>query len=107
LKLDELRFDETTGLIPVAVQDAETGEVLMLAYANQTALRMTMETGLAHFWSRSRAKLWKKGETSGNEMHVVEVRVDCDGDAVLYRVRARGPACHTGERTCFHNFLKL
>ncbi|MEM4190099.1 MAG: phosphoribosyl-AMP cyclohydrolase [Candidatus Caldarchaeum sp.] len=107
MKLSELRFDENTHLIPVAVQDAETGEVLMLAYANETALRLTMETGLAHFWSRSRGKLWKKGETSGNEMHVVEVRVDCDGDAVLYKVKPRGPACHTGERTCFHNTLKL
>ncbi|MEM4288594.1 MAG: phosphoribosyl-AMP cyclohydrolase [Candidatus Caldarchaeum sp.] len=107
MRLDELRFDETTGLIPVTVQDAETGEVLMLAYANKTALHMTMETGLAHFWSRSRDKLWKKGENSGNEMYVVEVRVDCDGDAVLYRVKPKGPACHTGERTCFHNLLKL
>jgi phosphoribosyl-ATP pyrophosphohydrolase/phosphoribosyl-AMP cyclohydrolase len=99
--LDEIRFDDR-GLVPVVAQDARTGEVLMLAWANADALRLTRETGRAHYWSRSRGKLWKKGETSGNAQEVDEVRVDCDGDAVLYRVRQTGPACHTGERTCFY-----
>ena len=78
-----------------------TGEVLMLAWANADALRLTRETGRAHYWSRSRGELWKKGETSGHAQAVSDVRLDCDGDAVLYRVDQTGPACHTGERTCF------
>ncbi|HEX6747791.1 MAG TPA: bifunctional phosphoribosyl-AMP cyclohydrolase/phosphoribosyl-ATP diphosphatase HisIE [Longimicrobium sp.] len=98
--LDEVKFDDR-GLVPVVAQDARTGEVLMLAWANADALRLTRETGRAHYWSRSRGELWKKGETSGNTQEVDEVRVDCDGDAVLYRVRQAGPACHTGERSCF------
>ena len=98
--LDEVKFDDR-GLVPVVAQDARTGEVLMLAWANADALRLTRETGRAHYWSRSRGTLWKKGETSGNAQEVDEVRVDCDGDAVLYRVRQTGPACHTGERSCF------
>ncbi|HEX5724931.1 MAG TPA: phosphoribosyl-AMP cyclohydrolase, partial [Longimicrobiaceae bacterium] len=92
---DPLRFDER-GLVPVVAQDARTGEVLMLAWANAEALRLTRETGHAHYWSRSRGALWKKGESSGNVQAVAEVRVDCDGDAVLYRVRPAGPACHSG-----------
>lgn len=98
--LDEVKFDDR-GLVPVVAQDARTGEVLMLAWANADALRLTRETGRAHYWSRSRGELWKKGETSGNAQQVEDVRVDCDGDAVLYRVRQTGPACHTGERSCF------
>jgi phosphoribosyl-ATP pyrophosphohydrolase/phosphoribosyl-AMP cyclohydrolase len=98
--LDEVRFDDR-GLVPVVAQDARTGEVLMLAWANADALRLTRETGRAHYWSRSRGELWKKGETSGNAQEIDDVRVDCDGDAVLYRVRQTGPACHTGERSCF------
>lgn len=98
--LDNLRWDER-GLIPVVVQDAADGTVLMLAYANREALVRTLETGLAHFWSRSRQRLWQKGETSGHVLHVEEVRYDCDGDALLYRVRPKGPTCHTGERSCF------
>ena len=98
--LDEVKFDDR-GLVPVVAQDARTGEVLMLAWANADALRLTRETGRAHYWSRSRGELWKKGETSGNAQEVDEVRVDCDGDVVLYRVRQTGPACHTGERSCF------
>jgi phosphoribosyl-AMP cyclohydrolase / phosphoribosyl-ATP pyrophosphohydrolase len=97
---DEVKYDER-GLVPVVAQDARTGEVLMLAWANARALALTAETGRAHYWSRSRGELWKKGETSGNAQEVVEVRLDCDGDAVLYRVRQSGPACHTGERSCF------
>ena len=97
---DEVKFDER-GLVPVVAQDARTGEVLMLAWANAEALRLTRETGRAHYWSRSRGELWKKGETSGNAQEIVDVRIDCDGDAILYRVRQTGPACHTGERSCF------
>jgi phosphoribosyl-ATP pyrophosphohydrolase/phosphoribosyl-AMP cyclohydrolase len=98
--LEQIRFDDR-GLVPVVAQDARTGEVLMLAWANADALRLTRETGRAHYWSRSRGELWMKGETSGNAQEVDEVRVDCDADAVLYRVRQTGPACHTGERSCF------
>ena len=96
-----LKFDER-GLVPVVAQYAATGEVLMLAWANEEALRLTGETGRAHYWSRSRQSLWAKGDTSGNTQEVVDVRVDCDADAILYRVRQTGPACHTGERSCFH-----
>lgn len=88
-------------LWPVVVQDASTGQVLMLAYANEEALRLTLETGQGWYWSRSRNKLWRKGETSGHTQRVIEVRVDCDGDAFLYLVEQTGPACHTGEKTCF------
>ncbi len=98
---DGLKFDER-GLVPVIAQDARTGEVLMLAWANAEALRLTAETGRAHYWSRSRGELWAKGATSGNTQEMVDVRVDCDADAILYRVRQSGPACHTGERSCFH-----
>ena len=83
------------------VQDAETNRVLMLAWMDAEALRLTHETGLAHFYSRSRQRLWKKGETSGNVQRVVEVRLDCDADTLLYRVEAAGPACHKGYRNCF------
>ncbi len=96
-----IRWD-AQGLVPVVVQDAASGEVLMLAYADREALQRTLTTGLAHFWSRSRRRLWCKGETSGHYLHVAEVRVDCDADALLYRARPQGPACHTGERTCFY-----
>ncbi len=99
--IDELVFDER-GLIPVVAQDAGTGEVLMLAYANREALEHTRSTGEAHYWSRSRGELWRKGATSGHTQQVVELLADCDGDSVLYRVRQVGPACHTGERSCFH-----
>lgn len=98
--LDVVRWDER-GLAPVVVQDADTGEVLTLAWANRAALAATLQTGQAHFWSRSRQTLWRKGATSGHTQHVVEVRLDCDGDALLYRVRPAGPACHTGARSCF------
>ena len=101
---DDLRWDER-GLIPVVVQDVEDGAILMLAYANREALARTLETGLAHFWSRSRQQLWQKGETSGHVLHVEEVRYDCDGDALLYRVRPHGPTCHTGARSCFFRVL--
>ena len=92
-------------LTPVIVQDAETNAVLMLAYANEEALRRTRETGEAWFWSRSRGELWHKGATSGNTMAVEEIRDDCDGDAILYRVHPSGPACHTGAESCFAPWL--
>lgn len=96
----EICYDEY-GLVPVIAQDAKTNEVLTLAYANQEAVEKTVATGEAHYYSRSRSELWRKGETSGNTQRIVEVRLDCDGDALLYRVEPRGPACHTGERSCF------
>ncbi|MCC6619184.1 MAG: bifunctional phosphoribosyl-AMP cyclohydrolase/phosphoribosyl-ATP diphosphatase HisIE [Chloroflexi bacterium] len=89
------------GLLPVVVQDATDGTLLMLAWANREALERTQSSGEAHFWSRSRGELWRKGATSGNVMRVAGIAVDCDGDALLYRVRPVGPACHTGRRTCF------
>lgn len=91
------------GLIPAIVQDAHSGEVLMLAWMNAEALARTRETGEAHFWSRSRQALWHKGATSGNVQRVDELRLDCDGDTILLRVTPAGPACHTGERSCFFN----
>jgi phosphoribosyl-ATP pyrophosphohydrolase/phosphoribosyl-AMP cyclohydrolase len=98
----DVAFDEN-GLVPCVVQDSRTGEVLTLAYMNEEALRRTRETGETWFWSRSREELWHKGETSGNVQRVEELRFDCDLDAVLALVEPAGPACHTGERTCFHN----
>ncbi|HEY7926609.1 MAG TPA: phosphoribosyl-AMP cyclohydrolase [Candidatus Dormibacteraeota bacterium] len=94
------RFN-TDGLVPAIVQDARTGAVLMLAYMNDAAWQRTLQTHQAWFWSRSRRELWEKGATSGNRMHVVEVRLDCDDDSVLLRVDPSGPACHTGEASCF------
>ena len=97
----EIKFD-TNGLVPAIVQDASTNEVLMLAYMNAESLGLTLSTGETHFWSRSRQELWHKGATSGNIQHVVEVRVDCDADTLLIRVQPMGPACHTGNQTCFY-----
>jgi phosphoribosyl-ATP pyrophosphohydrolase/phosphoribosyl-AMP cyclohydrolase len=97
----EVAFDER-GLVPCVVQDWRTGEVLTLAYMNAQALARTRETGEVHFWSRSRQELWHKGETSGNTLALRGIRYDCDGDALLALVEPAGPACHTGERTCFH-----
>jgi phosphoribosyl-ATP pyrophosphohydrolase/phosphoribosyl-AMP cyclohydrolase len=100
--MQEIVFDDS-GLVPCVVQDWRTGEVLTLAYMNADALARTRESGETHFWSRSRQELWHKGETSGNVQRVRELRYDCDLDAVLALVDPAGPACHTGERTCFHN----
>jgi phosphoribosyl-ATP pyrophosphohydrolase/phosphoribosyl-AMP cyclohydrolase len=97
----QIAFDER-GLVPCIVQDWRTGEVLTLAYMNADALRLTRETGEIHFFSRSRQELWHKGATSGNTQQVKAIRYDCDGDALLALVAPAGPACHTGERTCFH-----
>ena len=97
----DLAFDEQERL-PAVAQDADTGEVLMLAYVTEEALERTRETGRAHYYSRSREELWEKGATSGHVQHVEEVRVDCDGDALLYLVKQEGGACHTGYESCFH-----
>jgi phosphoribosyl-ATP pyrophosphohydrolase/phosphoribosyl-AMP cyclohydrolase len=97
----EIVYDER-GLVPCVVQDWNTGEVLMLAYTNAVAIARTRETGELHLWSRSREELWHKGATSGNTQSVRALRLDCDGDAVLALVEPAGPACHTGERSCFH-----
>jgi len=96
----EPQYDER-GLVPCVVQDAAAGTVLMVAWMNAEALRLTRETQIVHFWSRSRQAMWKKGETSGNTLALVELRLDCDGDTVLVRARPAGPACHTGATTCF------
>lgn len=96
------KFDENR-LIPAIVQDAVTSQVLMLAYMNPESLSLTIQSGETHFWSRSRQELWHKGGTSGNTQTVVDLTLDCDGDALLVKVRPAGPACHTGQTTCFHN----
>ncbi len=97
---------DAAGLITAVATDRATGEVLMLAHMNADALRLTVETGEAHFWSRSRAALWKKGETSGNILHVTDIRIDCDQDAVWLIVDPVGPACHTGARSCFYRRIE-
>ena len=102
--LEKVNFDQD-GLVPVVAQDAATGDVLTLAYANPEAVEKTLASGEAHYYSRSRSELWRKGATSGNTQRVVEVKLDCDGDALLYVVEPRGPACHTGETSCFFTTL--
>ena len=94
-------------LIPAIAQDANTGEVLMLAYMNHESLAITIDTGRATYWSRSRNELWEKGATSGHTQKVLSISVDCDGDALLLKVEQTGAACHTGDRSCFHNQLKM
>ena len=105
LSISDLDFEKFSGLLPVIAQEQESGKVLMLAYANLEAVRKTQETGYAHYWSRSRNTLWKKGESSGHVQQITEVLVDCDEDTLLYKVSQTGPACHTGEESCF--FRKL
>lgn len=101
MKLPELKYD-ANGLIPAIVQDAQTGEVLMMAYMNEASLAKTVETGYTHFWSRSRSTFWKKGETSGHVQEVRAILFDCDRDTLLVKVQQHGPgACHTGHRSCF------
>ncbi len=102
--LDALRWNDA-GLVPVVVQDVESGDVLMLAWANRRALERTLREGRMVYWSRSRQELWRKGDTSGHVQHWEELRVDCDADVVLARVHQEGAACHTGERTCFFRGL--
>ncbi len=103
--LSEIDWNKTGGLIPVVVQDANSGQVLMLAYANKEALEKTITTGVAHFYSRSRKELWMKGQTSGNILDVLAIRLDCDSDSLLYMVSPRGPVCHTGNFSCFYKKL--
>ena len=103
-RIEDLKFDEY-GLIPAIVQDAQTREVLTLAYMNRESLERTVATSSTWFWSRSRSELWHKGETSGNTLRVIELILDCDQDAIVVLVQPAGPACHTGERTCFHNAI--
>lgn len=102
----ELKFD-SKGLIPAVAQEASSGDVLMVAWMNRAALRLTQQSGRAHFWSRSREELWEKGKTSGNVLHVLKILADCDGDSLLLRVDAEGPACHTGSHSCFFNEMTL
>jgi phosphoribosyl-AMP cyclohydrolase len=102
--MDDLSFDDR-GLIPAVVQEADSGEVLMVAWMNRDALDRTLRDGRTWFYSRSRDRLWPKGETSGNVQHVKDIRYDCDGDTLLVRVHADGPACHTGNQTCFFRSL--
>ena len=97
---------ENGELLPAIVQDLESKEVLMLAWVNQQAFDATLSTKRATFWSRSRNELWEKGATSGNIQEIVEIKFDCDGDSILYVVRSHGPACHTGERTCFYRSME-
>ncbi|WP_317176195.1 phosphoribosyl-AMP cyclohydrolase [Halomontanus rarus] len=101
----ELDFGEN-GLIPAVAQDVETDEILMLAYVSSDALAKTQNTGIAHYYSRSRDQLWKKGESSGHLQYVDEVRIDCDGDALIYRVTQEGGACHTGYHSCFYRTIE-
>ena len=104
MNINELKFDNN-GLIPAVVTDAETGKVLTVAYMNAESLAITMKEGRTCFWSRSRGELWRKGETSGNVQHVVDVTADCDRDALLVRVKKDGPACHTGNESCFNEVI--
>lgn len=104
--LDEIDFEKGNGLVPCVTQHARTGRVLMLAYMNRTALETTLDEGLLHYWSRSRQELWRKGETSGNTQRLIALAVDCDQDAVLALVDPAGPACHTGEPSCFFTSLE-
>ncbi len=104
--IDDIDFEKSGGLVPVIVQDAATKDVLTLAYANKEALNLAQKSGNSWFWSRSRDKLWMKGEESGNTQRIKEIRVDCDLDAIIYLVEPSGPACHLGKRVCFHNSLE-
>lgn len=104
--LKKLDFKKGNGLIPVVVQDSESKKMLMLAYTNKEALEKTLRTGYAHYWSRSRNKLWKKGETSGHTQKIKDIVVDCDYDTLLFLVEQKGNVCHTGKDTCFHNKLE-
>ena len=105
LSLDEIDFEKSQGLVPVIVQDSKSKDILMLAYANRLAIEETVRTGYSHYWSRSRNKLWKKGEESGNVQKVLEIKIDCDEDTLIYRVEQSGNACHKNTKTCFQRDL--
>ena len=102
--IQAVRFD-AQGLVTAIAQDATTGEILMVAYMNEDTLRRTLQTGIMTYWSRSRQKVWVKGESSGHTQHVESVHIDCDGDALVFKVHQKGAACHTGHRTCFYRRL--
>ena len=106
LSVSDLDFEKFSGLLPGIAQEHESGRVLMLAYVNLEAVRKTQETGYAHYWSRSRNTLWKKGESSGHVQQITEVLVDCDEETLLYKVSQTGPACHTGAKSCFFRELQ-
>tara|TARA_B100001013_G_C24589349_1_gene434112 strand:- start:768 stop:1151 length:384 start_codon:yes stop_codon:yes gene_type:complete len=106
IDIGDLDFAKQGGLVPVIAQEVNTNAVLMLAYANEAALRKTQESGFAHYWSRSRQALWKKGESSGHVQALEVIWVDCDADTLIYRVHQTGPACHTGQPTCFFRELR-
>jgi len=105
MKIDEVDFEKGGGLVPVVAQDAKSGEILMVAYANKEAVEKTLQTGYAHYYSRSRRRLWMKGEESGNKQKVIKILVDCDADSLIYLVEQIGVACHTGNRSCFYREL--
>jgi phosphoribosyl-AMP cyclohydrolase len=105
MQLSQIKFD-SSGLIPAIVQDSRTNQVLMMAYMNADSLKLTIETGETVFWSRSRNELWHKGATSGNIQKVIEIKVDCDADTLLILVEPAGPACHTGEQSCFYRSIQ-
>ena len=107
VQIDQIDFEKGGGLVPVVVQDAQTRDVLTVAYANRESLGLAIDTRKSWFYSRSRNKLWMKGEESGNVQHIKQILVDCDSDAIIYLVNPTGPACHKGERACFHNMLSL
>ena len=103
----DLDFKKNNGLVPAIAQDYETGEVLMMAYMNKESWELTLKTGIAHYWSRSRNKLWKKGESSGNVQEIKEIRIDCDDDTILLKIKQIGEAaCHTGFRSCFYRVVR-
>jgi phosphoribosyl-ATP pyrophosphohydrolase/phosphoribosyl-AMP cyclohydrolase len=103
--ISKIQFDKLDGLLPIVVQDNQTKDLLMLAFMDREALRLTLSTGKAHYWSRTRKTLWRKGETSGHEQIVEKLFLDCDYDTLLLQVNQIGVCCHTGEKTCFHNTL--
>lgn len=103
--IDMVNFEKMNGLVPVVVQDFDTGEVLMQAFMDREALRLTLETGLMHYWSRTKKRIWMKGEESGHTQSLVGAKLDCDGDAILFTVKQRGVCCHTGKSSCFHRAL--
>ena len=104
--LAEIDFKKMGGLVPVIAQDADSGEILMLAFANREAVELTLKTGKAHYYSRSRKRIWKKGSTSGHFQEIMELRLDCDNDTLLYKVHQIGGACHTGYYSCFHKIVE-
>ena len=104
--LETIDFDKNDGIVPAIAQDANTNEVLMMAYMNKQSLELTLSTGFAHYFSRSKQKLWKKGETSGHTQEITDIMVDCDNDTILLKINQQGVACHTGRKSCFFKSIK-